>query len=141
MTQGNESSPQGTGTTETQVSTGKTKTLGLDYNIAALLTYMPIWPVNLIFSIIWLNTEPKESRSLRFHATQSLIMCIAGMILSGASTIMHLLPIIGALVSILIGIVCVVMLAFDIIALINAVQGKIYRIPIIADFADKYNPA
>src|SRR5262249_25003831 len=102
MTQGNDHSPQeGTGT---QVSTGRTKTLGLDYSVAALLAYLPVWPVNLIFSIIWLNTEPKESRALRFHSTQSLILCVAGMILSGASTILHMFPIIGVLASVLIGI-------------------------------------
>ena len=138
MTQGQQ--PARDDSTGTEISTGKTKVFGLDYNIAAMLVYIPFY-IGIIASIIWLNTEPKENRALRFHSTQSLILCISGFILSAASTILHMIPLVGLLAGVVIGVVCVVMLVFDVIALINTLQGKIYRIPIVADFADKYNPA
>ena len=54
--------------------TGKTKVLNLDYNVAGMLSYLPICCINLVFSIIWLASEPKENRILRFHALQSLLL-------------------------------------------------------------------
>src|SRR5207253_9303060 len=56
---------------------GKTKVGDLDYKTAALLCYVPVCLVNLIASIVFLNSEPRESRFVRFHAMQSLIMSIA----------------------------------------------------------------
>src|SRR5438045_3490315 len=55
---------------------GKTKTFGMAYNTAALLCYLPscLCCANVIFSIIWLSTEPKENRFLRFHAMQGLLL-------------------------------------------------------------------
>ena len=50
------------GYTTPPATQGKTKVLGLDYSVAGLLCYLPICCVNLIISIIWLATEPKEKR-------------------------------------------------------------------------------
>lgn len=47
---------------------GKTKVLNMDQNVGALLCYLPICCINLIFAIIWLATEPRENKFLRFHA-------------------------------------------------------------------------
>src|SRR2546423_14232566 len=54
----------------------KTKTLGFKYNVAALLCYLPtcLCCLNVIFGIIWLATEPKENRFVRFHAMQGLLL-------------------------------------------------------------------
>src|SRR5215470_10647083 len=69
---------QGGGYPPPGAPTGKTKVMNLDYNVAGLLAYLPICCINLIFSIIWLATEPKENRLLRFHSLQSLILAIVG---------------------------------------------------------------
>src|SRR5215471_17814780 len=63
---------------------GKTQTLGLDNNVAALLCYLPacLCCADLIFSILWLATEPKENRFLRFHALQGLLLFAVGLIIS-----------------------------------------------------------
>src|SRR5215203_2007422 len=53
---------------------GKTQVLGLDFNVAAGLGYIPICALNLIAPILWLVTEPKTSKFVRFHAMQSLFL-------------------------------------------------------------------
>lgn len=52
----------------------KTKVLDIDNNIAAALSYVPLVGANVIFSLIWLVTEPKNNRYLRHHAIQSLVL-------------------------------------------------------------------
>ena len=54
------------------MSGGKTA-LGLDTNVGALLCYLPICLISLIYSIIVLVTE-KDNKLMRFHAFQSLII-------------------------------------------------------------------
>src|SRR4026207_1906694 len=54
--------------------TGKTKVMNLDYNVAGMLCYLPICCINLVFSIIWLASEPKESRLLLCHPLQRLLL-------------------------------------------------------------------
>src|SRR5687768_8613675 len=54
------------------MSGGKTA-LGLDTNVGALLCYLPICAISLIYSIIVLVTD-KDNRNMRFHAFQSLLL-------------------------------------------------------------------
>src|SRR5215208_7905053 len=60
---------------QSPVSVGKSST-GLDENIAALLSYVFGWISGLIFFLI-----EKESRLVRFHAMQSLLLNVAGAII------------------------------------------------------------
>lgn len=57
-------------------NSGKTS-IGLDANIAAMLCYIPLCFVNLIFSIILVVTE-KTNKFVRFHAFQSISFFIVG---------------------------------------------------------------
>ena len=54
--------------------------LGLKPNFAAMLCYVPF--VGVIASILLAQSEPKESRFVRFHAKQALIAHIAFWILT-----------------------------------------------------------
>jgi|688.fasta_scaffold854933_1 uncharacterized membrane protein len=56
---------------------GKTNVLGLDYKVAAILCYTPILCASLIASIMFLKTEPKSNKQLRFHAIQGLGLSMA----------------------------------------------------------------
>ena len=56
------------------MSGGKTA-LGLDTNVGALLCYLPVCLISLIYSIIVLVTE-KDNKFMRFHAFQSLIISV-----------------------------------------------------------------
>ncbi|HXG67868.1 MAG TPA: DUF4870 domain-containing protein [Blastocatellia bacterium] len=126
---------------------GKTRTLNLDYNIAGLLCYLPICAINLIASILWLVTEPRENRILRFHALQSLLLIgvfvvlmivlqIFGVVLSASGS--DALACIGGLFGfggylLTLG----VFLVLSIIGMIKAYQGQMWKIPMIGDIADR----
>src|SRR5688572_15011612 len=56
------------------MSGGKTA-LGLDTNVGALLCYLPVCAISLVYSIIVLVTE-KDNRMMRFHAVQSLLLSV-----------------------------------------------------------------
>ena len=131
--------------------TGKTKTLGLDYSVAGLLAYLPICCINVICSIIWLVSEPKENKVLRFHSLQSLLLCgvgivcwiilwILGFVLAAGAGAADSggMALGGGLLILLLEIVLGgIILIVDIIALIKAYQGQIWKIPVIGEIADK----
>ena len=124
---------------------GKTQTLGLDYNVAALLCYLPVCAINIIFPIIWLVTEPKQNRFLRFHALQSLFLTGAFIIAYFALAIisgilMASSPFRSAgwsLISLLQGAVFLSFLVLSIIAMIKAYGNQMWKIPMIGDIAEK----
>jgi uncharacterized membrane protein len=134
--------------------TGKTKTLGLDYSVAGLLAYLPICCINLICSLIWLFTEPKENKVLRFHSMQSLLLMAVGIacgivfailqtVMAGAAGATGSSAAAGAAVGgsllLLVAQVLIggIILIVDIIAMVKAYQGQIWKIPVIGNIADK----
>ena len=134
--------------------TGKTKTLGLDYSVAGLLAYLPICCINVICSLIWLFTEPKENKVLRFHSMQSLLLMVAGIVCGVVLWILQITLLAGAsatgsgavggaaaggsvlilLLQLLLG---GILLIVDIVAMVKAYQGQIWKIPVIGNIADK----
>lgn len=52
----------------------KTKLGNLDSHIAGAACYVPVMMVNYIAPPIFLLMEPKENTTIRFHATQSLLV-------------------------------------------------------------------
>jgi uncharacterized membrane protein len=120
---------------------GKTKTLNLDYNIAAMLCYLPLCCIPVVAEIIWLATEPKESRFVRFHALQGLLLFIAGAVIGGViyvlgfvlAFISSALTFIFLLLALLWWAVWVVVL---IIASVKAYQNQMWKLPVIGDFAE-----
>ena len=123
---------------------GKTKVLGLDYKVAGLLAYLPICAVNIIFSVIWLKTEPKENRFLRFHALQSLFLTIAfillGTVVWALTMFFAFIPFLGFIASLIhlvwLGIT-LVYLWKCISAMIDAYNGKMSKIEFVGDLAEK----
>jgi uncharacterized membrane protein len=139
--------PQGPG--------GKTQVLGLDYNIAGMLCYLPpcLCCVNLIASILWMATEPKESRFLRFHAMQGLMLfgvnfivwiifffLGAGMSI-GTSMATGGSGVAGAGASLLLlairAVIGIIFLIVYIIGAVKAYQGQMWKLPVIGDIAEK----
>jgi uncharacterized membrane protein len=50
----------------------------IEENIAGLLCWLPIFPINILASAYFLMTSPyRSSRFIRFHATQSIFTLIA----------------------------------------------------------------
>jgi uncharacterized membrane protein len=122
--------------------TGKTQVLGLDYNIAGMLCYIPF---GFIAAIIFLATEPKESRFVRFHAIQSLLLTVSIVVLSTVlnvlGQIMSNIPVIGWVFSLaLIPVYLLISfggLALMIVMIIKAYQNQMWRIPVIGSYTEK----
>ncbi|HLM24468.1 MAG TPA: DUF4870 domain-containing protein [Pyrinomonadaceae bacterium] len=128
------------------VQTAKSST-GLDENVAALLSYVFGWISGLIFFLI-----EKESRLVRFHAMQSLLLNVAGAIIGIALWFLSLISwivlaqisgIISFIVSMLVGLVAMVLgiglLIGVIICLIKAYQGQYFKLPVIGNMAEKFS--
>lgn len=126
------------------MSGGKTA-LGLDANIGAMLCYLPVCGVSLIYSIIVLVTD-KTNKTVRFHAFQSLILTVvyiialvAVVVVGGGLVAVTNSGILGSLVGLIYGALIIGFLALMIIGCIKAYQNSSYKLPVIGDMADKWS--
>ena len=106
--------------------------LGVSENIAGLLAYILGWISGLILLVI-----EKENKFVRFHAAQSVVLYLALFILNfiiGFLTSIHYIGFIFALLSLLIALISFVLWIF---LMYKAFKGEMYRLPIIADYADQ----
>jgi uncharacterized membrane protein len=113
---------------------GKSST-GLDANIAGLLAYLFGWVSGLIFYLI-----EKESRFVRFHAMQSILLNVSVIVLVIAFTIIQtILVFISGMLAALFGLLWFVVilgaLGVVIFCMVKAYQGQEFRLPIIGDMA------
>ena len=128
------------------VQTAKSST-GLDENVAALLAYIATWVSGLVFFLI-----EKDSRFVRFHAMQAILLGASATILGIVLWILWFFGlIIGAMISdVLAGLVSVVlgllMFVFSIgvliaivMCLIKAYQMQYFKLPVIGNLAEKYS--
>jgi uncharacterized membrane protein len=99
---------------------------GMEENVAGLVTYV----LGLVTGIIFLIVE-KKSRFVRFHAMQSILIS-AGLIL--LNLILGIIPVIGWLVSLILGPVSFVLWLF---LMYQAFKGKWYKLPYLGDIAEK----
>jgi uncharacterized membrane protein len=129
---------------------GKTQVLGLDYNVAAGLGYIPLCLLNPIVPILWLVTEPKTNKFVRFHALQALFLlgfyivgiiavvivaAVLGIVLGMASeTLAAIAGIIGV-----VGYVGVILafLGLSIVGAVKGFGGQQWKMPIIGNLAEK----
>lgn len=108
--------------------------INMDPNTAAGLSYLGTWLTGLIFYLM-----EKQNRFVRFHAMQSILAFAALFVLEIASNVifsaLSFVSIIGCFLSPLIGIAIV---AVWIICMINAFQGKYFKLPVIGDYAERF---
>ena len=123
---------------------GKTA-LGLDANVGAMLTYLPICGISLIYSIIVLVTE-KTNKTVRFHAFQSLLLTaiyivviVAVMIVGGVIVGVSGSGILASLLFLVYGVLIIAFLALMIIGCIKGFQSSSYKLTVIGDLADKWS--
>jgi uncharacterized membrane protein len=120
---------------------------GLDENVAALLSYIFGWISGLIFFLI-----EKDSRLVRFHAMQSLLLNIVAVILGIGIWILSVLlffivamasSTLASLLSMLVGllgfVVLIGLLIAVILCLVKAYQGQYFKLPVIGNFAEKFS--
>ena len=129
----------------TALSVGKTSVLNLDFKLAGLLCYLPICAANLIFSVLWLITEPKDVKFLRFHAIQSLLLCggyiALAIVVWPISMLLKAIPFLGFLyylVQIPWVLITMAFIVINIVGMIKAYRGEMYRFPYVAELADKF---
>lgn len=128
---------------------GKTA-LGLDANVGALICYLGnlVCALGLIYSIVVIVTD-KTNKLTRFHAFQSVLLTVAGIVIGIPLYIVMFVGIfidaqIGApLLTMIMGLVLMVfglaIFVLTVLAAIKGFQGQIYKIPVIGNLADKYS--
>ncbi|MDD2573982.1 MAG: DUF4870 domain-containing protein [Bacillota bacterium] len=99
---------------------------GMNENLAALLSYV----LGFITGIIFLVIE-KESRFVKFHAMQSILVSVALMVIS---FVLGLIPIIGWIAAILLGPISLVLW---IILMVKAYKHVWFKLPVVGDMAEK----
>lgn len=97
--------------------TKKTST-GLQENVEGLLCYLGGWITGLIFFLI-----EKESKFVRFHAVQSIAVSVVLFVLG-------FIPVVNIFIWILSVILWILLM-------VKAYQGKMFKLPIIGNFAEK----
>jgi len=128
------------------VQTAKSST-GLDENIAALLSYVFGWVSGLIFFLI-----EKDSRLVRFHAMQSILLNAAALVVGIALWIAWAIlaiifsqvsDVLASLVSFVLGLLILVfyigLLIAVVFCLIKAFQKQYFKLPVIGNFAEKFS--
>ena len=107
--------------------------MGMQPNIEAGLSYVFGWVTGLIFFLM-----EKQNRFVRFHAMQSILF------FGGLTVIQIILNVIGnfgflgfftGLIGAAVGIIGLI---GYIVLLINAFQGKYFKLPVVGDYAEKY---
>jgi uncharacterized membrane protein len=128
------------------VQTTKSST-GLDENLAALLSYVFGWISGLIFFLI-----EKDSRLVRFHAMQSILLSGTVSVIAIAIWVLSLINvfvigsisgILSLLISVVVGLVAFVLfIGFFIAAimcLVKAYQGQYFKLPFFGNMAEKFS--
>ncbi|MCA9802635.1 MAG: DUF4870 domain-containing protein [Cyanobacteria bacterium HKST-UBA02] len=124
---------------------GRTNMLSVDYNLAGLLCYFPLMPINIVSSVLWLVTEPKENKFVRFHAMQSLMLLgvvIAGSIVVSILHFLTFIPFLGSIIGLGLGIISFVLWAgffvSYILLMVKAHSREMFKLPYLGDLADQY---
>ncbi|MFA5361742.1 MAG: DUF4870 domain-containing protein [Candidatus Omnitrophota bacterium] len=100
--------------------------LGMDANVAALLSYLLGFITGIIFYVL-----EKENKFVRFHAMQSIIvfgfLFVVGMVA-------FVVPFIGPFISVLANLAGLVLW---VILTIKAYQGEKFKLPVAGDIAEQ----
>jgi uncharacterized membrane protein len=99
---------------------------GLSDNNAGALAYVTIIPAIIFLVAAPYNTNPY----IKFHAWQNIFLCIAWIAIS----VIGVIPILGWLIFVVGSIALVIVW---VLCLVNALQGKKFKVPFIGDLAEK----
>jgi uncharacterized membrane protein len=105
---------------------------GLSDNAAGGLAYITFIPA-LIFLLEPFNKKPY----VRFHSWQSIFLTIAWIAVDVVLIILGHMPFIGLINLILFPLVALLFFILWIIVLINAFNGKRFKLPFLGDLAEK----
>ncbi|HKY43430.1 MAG TPA: DUF4870 domain-containing protein [Pyrinomonadaceae bacterium] len=128
------------------VQTAKSST-GLDENVAALLAYVATWVSGLIFFLI-----EKESRFVRFHAMQAILLGASAAVIFIVLWILSIISffisaaisdvlggLVGVIITLLFAAVGIGFFIAFVLCLIKAYQSQYFKLPVIGNFAEKFS--
>jgi uncharacterized membrane protein len=114
----------------------KKTSMGMDENVAGLLSYLFGFITGLIFYI-----GEKENKFVRFHALQSIalsiVMVVLAILLAIVGFILAIIHLwfIGTIIS---AVVWIGVLVLWIFLMVRAFQGAKFKLPLIGDFCEKH---
>ena len=116
--------------------------LGVAPNVAGLLCYLPLCCVGVVFAIVAIIVE-KQSRFVRFHAFQSLLLHVAWIVVAIVVWIVQIvahlmLGFLGLLVSLLAFVVFLAGVAALILMMVKAYNNEEFELPVIGEMARKW---
>jgi uncharacterized membrane protein len=121
---------------------GAKTNLGLEPNVAGLLCYVPCC-VGLVFSVVAAIVE-KQSRFVRFHAFQSLLVHAVAIVLGIGINVLQVvlgvagLGAVGLLLSLVGMVVGVAFLGLTIFLMIKANAGEEFELPVVGPMARQW---
>ena len=106
---------------------------GLSDNAASGLAYITFIP-----AIVFLVTAPyNQNQTVRFHSWQSIFLNVAWVAMWVVLAVIGMVPFLNLLDVILMPLAMLGFLVLWIILLINAFNGKRFKLPVIGDLAEK----
>ncbi|HYE66780.1 MAG TPA: DUF4870 domain-containing protein [Pyrinomonadaceae bacterium] len=115
---------------------GKTS-MGMEANLAALLSYVLTWVTGLVFFLL-----EKENRFVRFHAMQAVLFGAAWVVVAIVLSMLGImlaimdLDLLWLLFSPVRLILWLGFVAVWIVCMVKAYQGKMFRLPVIGGIAE-----
>jgi len=114
-------------------------------NVASILCYI----IAPIVGIVFLVVEPfKTIQTVRFHAIQSIGLCVAGIvaviclsIFGIVGTLLHIGLLTSLLSFLLWPLIMIGLFIFWLVAVIKAWNNQCYKLPIIGEYAEKMSRA
>ena len=112
---------------------------GIPEAIAGALAYLSFIP-----AIVFLFVEPfKKNPFVRFHSLQCLLFWGAGILLALAvklaSLVLFIIPVLGPLLVVLVSMVVGLgIVVIWLVLVVKALQGEMYELPVIGDFAAQW---
>jgi uncharacterized membrane protein len=100
--------------------------LGMDANVAALLSYLLGFITGIIFYVL-----EKENKFVRFHAMQSIIVSGFFFVVGIAA---HIVPFVGQFISVVANLASLVLW---VILMVKAYQGEKFKLPVAGDIAEQ----
>lgn len=106
---------------------------GLSEDAASGLAYFTLVP-----AIVFLIVAPyNQSAKVRFHAWQSIFLAAAMLVIYAGLSIVGLIPLVNFIDIVLLPIVGIGFFVLWIITMLQAFQGRRFKIPVIGDYAEK----
>jgi uncharacterized membrane protein len=100
----------------------------------------------LLPAIVFLLVEPyNKSRFVRFHSFQILGFCLAGLVIGATLRVVGFLlffiPLVAPLLLLLVSMVVgLAFFAVWVVLVLKALQGEMFKLPLLGDFAERHTP-